>query len=877
MPVRLAQTVAVSRRASHRGAVDALIGRAGRWLTVGAAVGVAGVGAWKVIPGLREVLPWWALLGAPLVVAGAVALVVSVVRRWPTLRAARELDERLGLRDRLSSALELTGSADRDPFVALAVRDAERLSADADVRRAVPFHWNRAWAFWPAIAGAGIAAGLFTPEWDFNPSAPDRPAMRAAAETAAKQIDAVSQGLRQTAGESVSDPGTARDLDDLSQIEQELADGRISPEEARARAARRLEEIASQTERVSQGIQGAADRARRALAESAQPAPGSEGAPSPESSTGLRRALREGDLGSAAAAAREIARDADTMPAEQREAIARDLTEIARQLDAKSEGISEATPPSPSADTARPEEPSAEAGGRPEAPPTDDPQGDKSKQAAPGAAPQPTPEEPGANPQSKPDPPDEQSEGPPPDPEVARKAAESSEPQAPRDRPPSEPTNPLERLSQALRQAARDMQRPAEPRRGESAPEPSDRPPGPETAKPQDQTTKPRGDQDSVQPRQQQDSKGQNPATPQPGAQQRPSDKAAGKNDQSGAESDAARRPTPSEEGSKSDQTSPQPKPTGQPEPGTKPDAPTTPTPPTPGQDGGKVDPSQGKPGAEQQPKPGNQPAAGGKSGETPDSTRQGRPGKEPSDQRPRQDPGRQPTPDGDTKQAPSGDSTRPQGPGPTPGAEPTPVPGQPGGTNQPGGADPRPDQRGTPALERLAREFEQLQRSGAGARENQESARRLREQARKLLENASPEDLRKLNELARQNNHGDEPGTGPGVHVPRDGAPAWNGRDELIDARGETQAGADGQGRVISQWPASAGRSPSGESGQVSGQAVRQAAAGAQRAVEQQAVPPQYGPFVKRVFKRFTDRAGPEKPGAPSPTPDAPDAQRKQ
>ena len=58
----------------------------------------------------------------------------------------------------------------------------------------------------------------------------------------------------------------------------------------------------------------------------------------------------------------------------------------------------------------------------------------------------------------------------------------------------------------------------------------------------------------------------------------------------------------------------------------------------------------------------------------------------------------------------------------------------------------------------------------------------------------------------------------------------------------------------------------------------IRRAASGAEKAVEQQAVPPQYSGFVKRVFRRYADRAGPgPAPSAPSApvTPDAPDAPR--
>src|SRR5690606_40430676 len=62
-------------------------------------------------------------IAAPVMGIG-LGVALAFVRRWSRQRAAGEIDRKLGLRARLSSALGLAASA--DPFARLAVADAER-------------------------------------------------------------------------------------------------------------------------------------------------------------------------------------------------------------------------------------------------------------------------------------------------------------------------------------------------------------------------------------------------------------------------------------------------------------------------------------------------------------------------------------------------------------------------------------------------------------------------------------------------------------------------------------------------------------------------------------------------------------------------------
>src|SRR5262245_33886084 len=87
----LVQTLSVSHRASRRAMIAGLIGNAGTWLTVGVALGVGAVGAWKIFPEVRDLVEWWVLLAVPAGLGALVAAVTAAIDRWNTLGAARRL------------------------------------------------------------------------------------------------------------------------------------------------------------------------------------------------------------------------------------------------------------------------------------------------------------------------------------------------------------------------------------------------------------------------------------------------------------------------------------------------------------------------------------------------------------------------------------------------------------------------------------------------------------------------------------------------------------------------------------------------------------------------------------------------------------------
>lgn len=91
-------------------------------------------------------------IGAPLA-AVAAAFIWSAIRRTRFLGAARELDERAGLREALSTALFVENAKD-DPWADVVVETARQRAASVNVRQAIPVTAPR---LWPVPFGAALA------------------------------------------------------------------------------------------------------------------------------------------------------------------------------------------------------------------------------------------------------------------------------------------------------------------------------------------------------------------------------------------------------------------------------------------------------------------------------------------------------------------------------------------------------------------------------------------------------------------------------------------------------------------------------------------------------------------------------------------------
>lgn len=104
--------------------------------------------------------------GAVIGLGGLAALALlagGLLVRPSRLRAALEFDSRLGLKERLSTAIELVHRPDRFALAQFQVADAARHAAGIDPRKAYPFRFSR------LDTGLAVMAALLLVAWNFLP------------------------------------------------------------------------------------------------------------------------------------------------------------------------------------------------------------------------------------------------------------------------------------------------------------------------------------------------------------------------------------------------------------------------------------------------------------------------------------------------------------------------------------------------------------------------------------------------------------------------------------------------------------------------------------------------------------------------------------
>ena len=305
----------------------------------GAAIGAALVLIDRLI-GLHA--HWAILLGVPTAIGRRYAA-RAWARRASPLVAAGMIDDALTLRDRLTNGLTLADARGQDAaFVALALLESEKAAAAARPEHAIAVRFGRAWRAWPVLLALGVTLALLLPPMDLlgRAAARERSALeQARRERVSGQLAAAAEAVRPAATSSAdsallqADPRSA----ELDRIREELEQGRISPQDAAARAVQELQAIAEREEREADAAansQRATANALEGLPRSARPeaAPGAGGIDDVRESA-LTRAVREGDLAAARDAANQLLRPSQTIDPQAREQLAEDLRRLAEDLE----------------------------------------------------------------------------------------------------------------------------------------------------------------------------------------------------------------------------------------------------------------------------------------------------------------------------------------------------------------------------------------------------------------------------------------------------------------------------------------------------------------------------------------------------------------
>ncbi|MCC6428495.1 MAG: hypothetical protein IT435_16960 [Phycisphaerales bacterium] len=176
------------------------------------------------------------------------AILVSVIKRKDSLGVARELDDRAGLRESLSTAMCV--SKEEDPWSKAVVETARQRAVSVKVRDAVPIEAPRLWPVTVAAAGALVLAWLVVPNWDILKILAKKDEIQkqqqelVAAKTDVEQRTQKLEALLEKAKVQLKDEKPDEATDQAKKAE-ELK----NPEEVRRAAVKRISEVA---DRLSQ-------------------------------------------------------------------------------------------------------------------------------------------------------------------------------------------------------------------------------------------------------------------------------------------------------------------------------------------------------------------------------------------------------------------------------------------------------------------------------------------------------------------------------------------------------------------------------------------------------------------------------------------------
>ncbi len=237
-----------------------------------------------------------------------VGLVVGFSRRVTLLAAAQLADQRLGLKERLSSALLLSDGVARDPMAAAQLGDAVEHSRE--VCTSAVFPWRLPREARACAATLALLLGLlYLPDLPFLQS-PRARADRLAMSESGAQLQAAAHALeRRNTGDRSRDEILRQVARNLKRLGRDQARGRVTKKEALLRANQLRKRLEDAEQRMgprppSQSLERAAQSLRKAAERQA-------GQGDQESARSLQRmseAAEKGDLEAASRALVEIGR-----------------------------------------------------------------------------------------------------------------------------------------------------------------------------------------------------------------------------------------------------------------------------------------------------------------------------------------------------------------------------------------------------------------------------------------------------------------------------------------------------------------------------------------------------------------------------------------
>lgn len=300
----------------------------------------------KGFPALK--VEWW--VGA---IAVAIVLVASIIaalmrRGRDDVSIAVAIDQRLGLKERFATAIEVAHRG--DPFAVAAVADAAKEATakgmPSRVKRAFRPTPPSGWWMTPIVLVVLVFTWMFVPQGDLlAETASDTQSVRNAVASSNDELQAIIEAVEEN-------PLLAEAMADVLAEMRADADGLgadmepRAPEDIRREAIRKASEMQERLEEMLSGDAAAMEQSLRKNLEGLKSTEG--GDPDAES---LAKALKKGDFSAAKDALEKLAskvQEGDLSPEEQAklkeqlEALAKELGELAKKKDALKKALEEA-------------------------------------------------------------------------------------------------------------------------------------------------------------------------------------------------------------------------------------------------------------------------------------------------------------------------------------------------------------------------------------------------------------------------------------------------------------------------------------------------------------------------------------------------------
>lgn len=233
-----------------------------RWAVLFALAGVAASLAGLLAVRIAGVPISVALDAAFLGVCALVGAAFGYLRRVTPLQAAVTTDARLGLRERLSSALDLRHALEADAMVQALVEDATRHAGSIDVREAYPLRLPRETRLL-AVGLVALALAVLLPGLPIFQS-PQRRAERAAMREGGERIVRIARELKKNP--ATRDSELARRIaQNMEQLGKELRAARVGKKQALVKLHALTKEVAEAQKRLAR--QGQSKTMARAASE----------------------------------------------------------------------------------------------------------------------------------------------------------------------------------------------------------------------------------------------------------------------------------------------------------------------------------------------------------------------------------------------------------------------------------------------------------------------------------------------------------------------------------------------------------------------------------------------------------------------------------